>query len=1421
MKKTRLLLSLFLLFSIFLASFFYFLSKGHSDDVNISRHREENNNNWTEKISIALEEAEYSISSSDNNKLFTCPNRKNNLRTTFSPGKFTINPRIDSIQKWCFDITTIGVYADELLWAAPNSSFTIEKTENQLQYNYGKFSEQYINSKEGLRQNFIIENAPKLTKEVRVRLQGKGTTIKQLSSQALQFFVAETSFNYSDLVVWDNNKQPLLAYFDVKANNSYDIVVNTSNATFPITIDPIISAGTPSNANTRLESNQSNSKFGNSVASAGDVNGDGYSDIIVGAPDYDNGQTQEGAAFIFYGSASGVSSTPTITLEINQTNARFGFSVATAGDVNGDGYSDVIISALNYTNGESNEGAAFIYHGSSSGISTTIATTLESNIADAQWGRSVATAGDVNNDGYSDVILGSSDYDNGSTNEGRFFVFHGSASGVSTTASTSAESNQDFAEMGYSVASAGDINGDGYSDIIVGAPGYNNGEFLEGVALIYLGSASGINLASLVLLDANQSTALFGRSVASAGDVNGDGYSDVIIGAFNYDNGQNNEGAVFVYHGSASGINTAVASVLETNQAEASFGFSVACAGDVNGDGYSDVIVGADNYDNGQANEGSAFIYQGSSSGIVSTAISTFESNQANANIGRSVACAGDVNGDGFSDIITSAYNYTNTESNEGVAFVYHGSAFSVNNSENIALEPNQSNANLGWSVSTAEDINGDGFSDVVVGVPNYDNGQSDEGAVFVYYGSLTGINTSADIILESNQIEANFGYSVANAGDINGDGYSDILVGAPNYDNGESFEGATFLFLGSASGINTTPDLIIESNQENANLGWSVANAGDINGDGYSDILVGAPKFSNGELDEGAVFVYHGSASGLVLYDTLESNTVNAFLGWSVSSAGDINGDGYSDIIAGAYGYTDGEANEGAAFIYRGDKNGIGTNPDQIIESNQAGAYAGWSVSSAGNVNGDVYADVLIGARFYDNGENNEGAVFVHHGSFYGVSTTANSLLESNQIDANMGSSVASVGDVNGDGYSDIITGATSYTNGQSFEGASFLYLGSASGLAPNENIILESNQNNSLMGWAVASAGDINGDGYSDILSGAPDFENGGETNEGKVFVFLGNKNGGLHRALQVYEASSTTPISQANKAEADFGIGLFAKSYLGRAEGKLVWEIVTDGDVFTGIPITNSLASTDESAGFSDLGVAGTELTTNVNKEGFENKIRARIKYDISTAITGQVYGPWVYPSITSKSILGADNPLPIELLSFNAFVENGKVRLKWQTISELNNDNFKIERSVNGLTWNVIEKIPGAGNSSQLLEYSTTDERPLKGLSYYRIKQTDFDGAFSYTPIQAVQIGSSEYSEQLSVYPNPTQGEITLEIEEGELSAVFILNAEGIPINTYPLSTEKAEQKKMVIDLSQLREGLYFIKVNNAIQKVYKF
>ncbi|HEX5637143.1 MAG TPA: integrin alpha, partial [Gammaproteobacteria bacterium] len=362
-----------------------------------------------------------------------------------------------------------------------------------------------------------------------------------------------------------------------------------------MTIDPVSST-----ASTFLECNQANALFGRYLSSAGDVNGDGYSDVVVGASLFDNGETDEGAAFVYHGSATGLSSTPAVMLEINQAGAGFGTGVSRAGDINGDGYGDIIVGALLYDNGQTDEGAAFIYYGSAAGIIPTPVATLESNQANAQMGFFTDGTGDLNGDGYCDIAVGVFQYDNGQTDEGAVFVYLGSASGLATTPAAILESNQAGSLFGREVKSAGDVNGDGYSDIVVGASLYDNGQTDEGVAFLFLGTASGINTTPAVILEGNQANSYYGQSLAGAGDVNGDGYSDVIVGAAQYDNTIGDDGATIVYYGSATGINPVAARILYGTQASSRFGYEVSCAGDINGDGFSDIVVGAYFYDNGQ-----------------------------------------------------------------------------------------------------------------------------------------------------------------------------------------------------------------------------------------------------------------------------------------------------------------------------------------------------------------------------------------------------------------------------------------------------------------------------------------------------------------------------------------------------------------------------------------------------------------------------------------------------------------------------------------------------------------------------------------------------------------------------------------------------------------------------------------------------
>jgi hypothetical protein len=425
-----------------------------------------------------------------------------------------------------------------------------------------------------------------------------------------------------------------------------------------------------------------------------------------------------------------------------------------------------------------------------------------------------------------------------------------------------AQSDQAGAILGYSVASAGDVNGDGFDDVIVGARSYSNGQGDEGRALVYYGSADGPSVAPDWTAESDQTDAEFGTSVASAGDVNGDGFDDVIVGADAYDNGQFNEGRAYVYLGSGAGLSVTPDWTAESDQVGVYFGYSVASAGDVNGDGYGDVIVGAPYYGNGQTTEGRAFVYHGSSAGLSVTPDWTAESNQDYALFGNSVASAGDVNGDGYGDVIVGAVGYDNGQEDEGRAYAYQGSVAGLSMTPDWTAESNQVAALFGNSVASAGDVNGDGYSDLIVGAYAYDNGETDEGRAFVFEGSAAGLSTSPDWIAQSNRTVAYFGFSVASAGNVNGDGYGDVIVGAPQYTNGK-FEGKAFAYYGSAAGLSTTPDWTVEPNQIADDFAFSVASAGDVNGDGYGDLIVGAPFYDHGQIDEGAAFLYTGSAKG------------------------------------------------------------------------------------------------------------------------------------------------------------------------------------------------------------------------------------------------------------------------------------------------------------------------------------------------------------------------------------------------------------------------------------------------------------------------------------------------------------------------------------------------------------------------------
>jgi hypothetical protein len=1147
---------------------------------------------WWEKVTADLQRAEYSASPTSAG--LQAPNRAHNLRTLFGEHGFDIVPRSSpgDAPAWRFAWQTSAVGRSGRMLAVTPAPPQADGA--RVTYRYDGWSEWYENSAKGLEQGFTIEQRPEGEGPLRIAGSVSGRLEpRPRADGAIDFFDdhGASVIRYGELHAWDARSVELPAKLELAADVTLSIVIDDHDATYPLTIDPLMTSPAWT-----AEPDTANSLFGHSVATAGDVNGDGYSDVIVGAWGFSNA---EGRAFVYHGSASGLSLTPNWTAEGDQATALFGYSVAAAGDVNGDGFDDVIVGAIYYDNGSTNEGRALVYHGSALGLSLTPDWTAESDQALAELGTSVATAGDVNGDGFSDVIVGARQYSNGHATEGGAFVYHGSASGLSPTSSWTGEGGAIGVQFGVSVSTAGDVNGDGFSDVIVGA--WLDGQ--GGRAFVYHGSDSGLVATAAWAAEANQGNAYFGTSVATAGDVNGDGFADVIIGAPGYTNGQSTEGRTFVYHGSAGGLSVGAAWTAESNQADNSFGLSVGTAGDVNGDGFADVIVGNKDWTNGQFTEGRADVYSGSAAGLTIGPTWAVESDQASAQFGVSVATAGDVNGDGYSDVIVGAEAYDNPETDEGRAFVYRGSAAGLATAPGWTTNANQAGAEFGYSVSTAGDVNGDGFSDVIVGARLYDNGQTDEGRAFVYLGSPTGLGTGPLWTAEGDSQFAEFGTSVAAAGDVNGDGYGDVIVGAPYYFNANGTSGRALVYHGSPAGPAASPSWTSPLDLYATKFGECVSTAGDVNGDGYSDVIVGDSGRFHLVSKYGAAFVYHGSATGLTTTPTwiVEGSQAAGFFGASVSTAGDVNGDGFSDVVVGSAGLNH-ATGEGRVFVHHGSPTGLDTAAAWTADGDQVGGMFGYRVSTAGDVNGDGYSDIIVGADAYSNGQPYEGRAFLYEGSAAGLGASAAWTAESDQTMAALGRSVGTAGDVNGDGFSDVIVGIPFYSNGQSGEGRALVYHGSSAGVGTAPAWTVESDQVSAVFGNSAAAAGDVNGDGYGDVIVGAPTSTT--TLGEGQAFVYYGNAGDGLDQLPGQARTDGTAPISLLGASDSPTGFLLKAlgRTPAGRSRVRLQFEVKPVGIAFdgsgivTGDPVDSGapLVGTGSAAPVSELATGLTAET-----------------------------------------------------------------------------------------------------------------------------------------------------------------------------------------------------------------------------------
>ena len=839
--------------------------------------------------------------------------------------------------------------------------------------------------------------------------------------------------------------------------------------------------------------------YGKSVSNAGDVNGDGFDDVIIGDPNGNGGAgTNSGRAYIYYGGTV-INSTADVILTGGAVNNYFGKSVSNAGDVNSDGYDDVIVGAYGYN---SFTGRAYVYYGGAS-MNNVADVIMTGAFTNNEFGSSVSGAGDLNGDGYSDVIVGAYA---ASVYTGKAYIYFGGSSmdNIADVTMTGENSNDNF---GYSVSGTGDVNGDGYHDVICGAYGFNG----MGRAYVYFGGVSMNNVADVSMYGGAISD-FFGASVSNAGDVNDDGYPDVIVGAHGYSSAT---GRAYIYYGGS--VMDGAADVTMTGESSNnSFGYSVSDAGDINGDGFADVYVGAYGYG---TSKGRAYLYYGGAS--MNNAVDVFMTGEETLNyFGYSVSGGGDFNGDGFADMVTGAYGHN---SNTGRAYVYTNTMTGVDIPD-ITMTGEAVQNFFGQSVSNAGDVNNDGYDDIIIGAPGRN---SIFGRAYIFFGGIIPDNIPDVTFTAPND---GFGYSVSSAGDVNDDGYDDVIVGEPDMSK-------AYIFYGGVS-MNNVADVILNGEAAGGAFGLSVSSAGDVNGDGYEDVIVGDVDFG---LGIGRAYIFYGGVSMNNVSDVTMTGESIDFFSKPVSSAGDVNGDGYSDVIIGAAGY---EQDIARAFIYFGGAS-MNNTSDLTITIGVIGEVALISVSSAGDVNDDGFSDVIIGDFQYSAGT---GRASIYLGGA-AMNNTADVTMTGEATSDDFGYSVSEAGDVNNDGYDDVIVGARHY--GANNKGRGYIFFGNS--LMDNiADIKMEGdNSNNSEFGNSVSTAGDVNGDGYSDVVVGAYGFEN----TKGRGYVFLSSppnnrKNLFLFGAIQgmydpvldteipdtikVYLRNSTSPYARVDSSK-----------------------------------------------------------------------------------------------------------------------------------------------------------------------------------------------------------------------------------------------------------------------------------------------
>ncbi len=955
---------------------------------------------------------------------------------------------------------------------------------------------------------------------------------------------------------------------------------------------------TAGTADVFINGNATNDSFGSSFA-AGDVNYDGKTDLIVGAYTY---SSSTGRAYIFYNDGSIPTTAGSADVTITGENASDTFGAAlTTGDFDADGKVDLASSSPIYS---SYAGRVYIFYGDGS-IPTTAATAdvkITTSYSLDEFGRSLG-AGDMNNDGRTDLVASAGSYFNST---GRTYIFYNDGSIPTATASADVTITGEGGTYFGSSLATGDFNVDGKTDVAVGA---NLAAGNVGRVYIFYSQNGQVNTNQSILGVATSDQ--FGIALTT-GDFNADGRTDLAVGADGY---SSSTGRAYIFYGDGQIPTTAAtADVTITGNATGDkFGASLV-SGDLNADGKTDLAIGGWGY---SSTTGRVYIFY--NDGSIPTTAGTADVTITGASTSDAfgvVLVVGDLNASGTLDLVvgSSAYSYNTT----GNAYIFYndGSIPTTAGTADVTITGETSNNFFSNALATG-DFNADGKADLVVGAWGY---SSSTGRAYIFYndGSIPTTAGTADVILTGEATDSEFSVSLA-SGDFNADGKIDIAVGGRRY---STYTGRVYFFYNDGlypAGASTS-DLSITGEATNDSFAFSLA-SGDFNADGRTDLAVGAYAYTT---NTGRVYTFYNDGSIPTTAATADvkmtGETTSNYFGASLVT-GDMNGDGRGDLIVGAYGVT---SNTGKVYFYETRENfawqiqrqptsssitrtGLGTT-GQEININGEGFFSaiGWALAT-GDFNADGRMDLVASGTGYAS-STGRVYIFFSSGSLTTAAASADVIIGGSVTNEQFGGALAS-GDFNADGKIDLAVSSYMYTNKT---GRVYLFYndGSYPATATSADVIFTGDSILTYFGWSLA-AGDFNADGTTDLAIAAYKYA----SSAGRIYIFYNDGS---------YPAPASADVIIAGEASSRLGTSLVVGDF--NADGKTdlasgaqgyssfagrVYIFHNDGSIPTTAATADVIITGEASSEMGDLLVAG-----DFNADGTTDLVSSAPSYSSGT-------------------------------------------------------------------------------------------------------------------------------------------------------------------------------------------------------------